>query len=308
MSRHTTGSLVIAACALSWGTIALVVREVDLPALTLVFVRVALAALSLAVILLLVGRAHALRPPPRTIFVLGVLLAIHWSLYFASIRETSVASAVLVTYVAPVFMALLAPVMIRERITRVTVGALAVSLAGVALISLGGGEAGGEVRAFGVALAVGAAITYALLIVLLKRWAADVDPLTVVVYQDVTAAVVLAPSVVAASWSLSGTEIAYLLLLGGLLTGFAGALYVGALRHVPATTAGILAYLEPLSAAVLAAAFLSEPLTGAVLVGGTAIVAAGVAVILAAPEPVAASIEEPVSAPTAGSRISPTRT
>jgi drug/metabolite transporter, DME family len=300
--------LVIAACALSWGTIALVVREVDLPALTLVFVRVALSALSLAGILLLVGRTQALRPPPRTIYVLGVLLAIHWSLYFASIKETSVASAVLVTYVAPVFMALLAPVMIRERITRVTVGALAVSLAGVALISLGGGEGGGEVRAFGVALAVGAAITYALLIVLLKRWAADVDPLTVVVYQDVTAAVVLAPSVVAASWSLSGTEIAYLLLLGGLLTGFAGALYVGALRHVPATTAGILAYLEPLSAAVLAAAFLSEPLTGAVLVGGTAIVAAGVAVILAAPEPVAASIEEPVSAPTAGSRITPTRT
>jgi drug/metabolite transporter (DMT)-like permease len=308
LSRHTAGSLVIATCALSWGTIALVVREVELPALSLVFFRVAFSALSLAGILLLIGRAQALRPPPPVVAALGVLLAIHWGLYFASIKETSVASAVLVTYVAPVFMALLAPVLIRERITGVTVGALAVSLGGIALISLAGGEGSGEVRAFGVALAVGAAITYALLVVLIKRWAADVDPLTFVVYQDLTAAVVLAPSLLAASWSLTGTEIGYLILLGGLLTGVAGAAYVGALRHVPATNAGILAYLEPLSAAVLAAIFLSEPLTGAVLAGGAAIVAAGVAVILAAPAPVPASIEGPVPAPRARSRITPTRT
>ena len=44
MSRPTTGSLLIAGCATTWGIVGIIVREVDAPAMTIVFFRVALAA------------------------------------------------------------------------------------------------------------------------------------------------------------------------------------------------------------------------------------------------------------------------
>jgi drug/metabolite transporter (DMT)-like permease len=297
VSRHTTGSLLIAACALTWGFVGIVVREVHLPALAIVFFRVALSAGSIALLLVVAGRRDLLRPPPRAVFALGVLLAIHWGLYFAAIKETSVASAVLITYAAPIFMALLAPALIREHVPAVSVVALAVSVAGILAISLSGGSGGEQVRTLGVVLAVFAAITYAVLIVLLKRWASDVHPVTLAAWQDATAALVLSPALLFTSFDgVSGRDVAYLLIMGVLLTGFTGVVYVGALRWVPATTAGILAYMEPVSAAVLAALILGERLTPAIVVGGIAIVAAGVAVALRGAGGGGGSVEEPAAA------------
>ncbi len=293
MRRHTAGSLLIAACALAWGLIAVIVREIDLPALTIVCFRCALSALLIGGALA-VFRRDLLRPPPPAVFVLGVMIAAHWSLYFAAIKQTSVASAVLITYAAPIFMALLAPLLIREHVPARSIVALAVSMAGITAISLAGGSGDEAVRAGGVVLAVFAAITYAFIIVLIKRWAADVHPMTFVTWQEVTAAVVLSPSLVFASYGhVGGAEVGYLLVLGLVLTGVTGVVYVAALRWVPATTAGILAYMEPVSAAVLAAIVLGQRLTAPVVAGGLAIVAAGVAVAARAPEP-APPLEEPI--------------
>jgi DME family drug/metabolite transporter len=295
--RHALGSLLIGTCALGWGFIGIIVREVELPALTIVFFRVALAAAAVALALLVAGRRDLLRPPPRPVIALGVLLAIHWSLYFAAIKQTSVASAVLITYAAPIFMAMLAPLLIREHVPPVSIAALGVSMVGITAISLAGGSGDEAVRAGGVVLAVLAAVTYAFLIVLLKRYGSEVHPTTVIVWQEGTAAVVLAPALLFASYdSLGAVDVGYLLLLGIVLTGLTGVVYVAALKWVPATTAGILAYMEPVSAALLAAAILGEALTPAVIVGGAAIVAAGVVVAARTPNP-AGSLEEPVSGP-----------
>jgi DME family drug/metabolite transporter len=296
MSRHTAGSLAIAGVALSWGFISLIVRELDeLPEQVVVFYRVALSAAAIAAVLVLLRRTELMRAPPRPVLSLGVLLALHWVLFFAAINETSVASAVLVTYTAPVFMAMLSPVILGERLTRVTIGALGVSLAGTALIALSSGEGGGEVTTHGVALALAAAVTMAFLIVLLKRFGADTDPVTVVFYESLVATLVLLPFGLFQSYEVTAGDAAYLVILGVVLSGVVGVIYVAALRAVAATTAGILAYMEPVSAAVLAALLLGEELTVGVIAGGAAIVAAGVALVLRAPEPAPVAIEEPVA-------------
>jgi drug/metabolite transporter (DMT)-like permease len=293
MSRHGTSSLTIVACALSWGFIPILVREVDLSPLTLVFARVTLSCTFLAATLVVIGRRDLLRAPPRSVLALGPLLALHWCLYFAAIKQTSVASAVLVTYTGPVFMALLAPALLREHVPGVSIAALASSLAGIALITMpsGGGE---EVRAAGVALALGAAVTMALLIVLLKRYAADVTPVTVAFWEDLVAAIVLIPTAFVGRIALGGADVAYLLTIGVLLTGAAGIAYVSALRHVPATTAGILMYMEPVAAALLAAALLGEGLTPPVIVGGLLILGAGTLVALRSPPPLVSTTGEAV--------------
>lgn len=294
MSRHTIGSLLVAGCALSWGVIGVIVRELDMPALTIVAFRVLLSAASVALIIVAMRRLDLLRPAPWPVWALGALLAVHWGLYFAAIQQTSVASAVLITYAGPIVIAMLAPLLIRERVPGVSIAALAVSAAGIALISLSGGSGSEAVRLTGVLLAVGAAVTMALLVVLLKPYASRVHPMTVAVYLDSAATLLLWPALVLPDYSLSAADVGYLVLLGVVLTGWTGVIYILALGWVPATTVGILSYVEPVAAAVLAALLLGERLTVAVLVGGAAIVASGVAVVLRTPEPVAASAEEPV--------------
>jgi drug/metabolite transporter (DMT)-like permease len=290
MSARAIGSLAIAACAASWGAMGIVVRQLDMPPLAIAFFQQLQAAV-VATVVALVWRPAVLRPPRAGVTALGVLLAIHFGCLYGAFGETSVASAVLVTYSAPIMIAMLAPALLREHVSRVTVVALGVSAAGVAGISLAGGGRGGAVHAAGIGLALGAALTYALIIVLLKRWTADVNPLTVVIWEGLAAALVLSPAALAGGYSLGARELGYLALLGIAITGVTGVVYVMALRLVPATTAGILGYLEPLSAVILAAAFLDENPTAWVVVGGAAIVAAGVAVMLEDPrtpaEPVA---------------------
>ncbi|HKP91565.1 MAG TPA: DMT family transporter [Thermoleophilaceae bacterium] len=279
MSRRTIASATIAACAASWGGIGIVVRELDMPPLAIAFFQEAQCALVAAAIALVV-RPAALRPPRPAVIALGLVLAAHFACLFAAVRETSVASAILVTYSAPILIAILAPALLGERVSRVTAGALGVSAAGVASIALAGGGAGGAVRAAGIGLALLAALTYAVFVVLLKRFTAEVNPLTVQAWQAGAAALALSPGALAGGYSLGGREIAYLVLLGVGITGLTGVAYVFALRFVPATTAGILGYLEPLSAVVLAAALLGERVGAWTLIGGAAIVAAGVVVVV----------------------------
>src|SRR5438067_666122 len=166
MSKRTAGALGIAACAAVWGGLGIVVREVHASAPSIVLLQ-ELQATAVTALGALVWRRSLLRPPELRVALLGVLLAVHFLLFYAAVRHTSVASAVVVTYSAPIFVALLAPALLRERIPLVSVGALALSACGLALISAAGG---GEVHPAGLALALLAAITYALLIVLLKRW------------------------------------------------------------------------------------------------------------------------------------------
>ena len=287
MSRHSSASLTVAACALSWGLVAIIVRRLEMPAMAIVFYRVLLAAAAIAAVLVLARRAELLRTPNRAVLVLGLLLALHWTCFFAAIQETSVASAVLITYSSPVLVAILAPAVLGEHVPALSVAALALSLGGIALIALSGD--GGDVRAAGVALAIGAAITNALLFVGFKRFAAEVPPVTVVLYETLVAAVVLSPAALAGGYALGLAELGYLVVLGVFLTGLVIVVFVAALRDVPATTAGIIAYMEPVSAAALAALLLGETPSAAVIAGGVAIVASGAAVALRAPAPAPAA-------------------
>ena len=69
-------------------------------------------------------------------------------------------------------------------------------------------------------------------------------------------------------------------------------LYIALLGKVTAQAAGILAFLEPVSASFLAWALLDERLTIAVLLGGVLVIAAGTLVVFYEPGD-AAAVEVP---------------
>ena len=89
-------------------------------------------------------------------------------------------------------------------------------------------------------------------------------------------------------------EWAAVLVLGIGLTGLSTLAYASLLRHTTAQAAGILTFLEPVSAVVLAWAFLGESLSPQALLGGVLVLLAGLAVV--ALEPAEQPVSEAVAA------------
>ena len=278
-------NLAVAMLAASWGLIAVIVRDVELAAEVLVVERLLIAAVALVVGLALARRVELLRLRVLRgrVLLIGALLGVHWYLFFETIKLSSVATAVLTVYTAPILIALVGPLVLPESRSAVALAALVPAAAGLALVAFAG-DRGAHVRPLALVTGVAAAATYAALVIATKQVTARLAPPTILFWSYLVAFVVVLPLVVRAPRVVpEGMELAYVGLLGVVFTAASGITYVWLLRHVTAQAVGILAYIEPVSAALLAWAILGEPIGWQLVVGGALIVAAGVAVVLFEP-------------------------
>ncbi|HSL56422.1 MAG TPA: EamA family transporter, partial [Acidimicrobiales bacterium] len=127
----------LAAVAVGWGSLGVVVRQIDLPAVGIVASRVSIAALAIG-LWLLVRRPAGARPfsvRPGRVVVLGALLAAHWVALFGALQRAPIGTVLLITYLAPVIVAVVAPRALGERVDRRTAAALAAALAGVGRVA-----------------------------------------------------------------------------------------------------------------------------------------------------------------------------
>jgi drug/metabolite transporter (DMT)-like permease len=281
VSRSRLGpELAIAGCATFWGSLGLVIREIDLSAVTLVTYRVGIATVFLAGWLLLrpdaVGRRWVVFHPWRTL-AQGVVLAAHWVLFFAALQRAPVGLVTLLVYLSPVLVAALSPVVLGEAVSRRVLGAIGLSLIGLVLL-LGPGTEGVEVT--GVVYALLAAVLLAVLILNAKVLSPRYGGLRLSLAQVAVATVVLLPFSILGDgqWPVR-EDLGWVLLLGVVYTGIGLVIYLGALGKIPAVHTSVLSYLEPLSAAVLGALVLDEQLGVGTVVGGLLVIAGGLLVL-----------------------------
>lgn len=269
------------------GTIPLVVRHVDLPPIAIVFSRLVLTAAGLGAVVAWQARSARRSAPrllafaPRRVVVTGAVLAVHWSSLFAAYRAAPVGTVILIVYLAPVGVALAAPIALQERVDRATALALVASLAGFLLVAA---PAAALVGGRGLALAALSAVTFVAFIVLSKPLAQAYGGLRLAFLVSSVAAAVLAPLAALQPWGRPDATWLWLLVLGLGHTALAQALYLAALAHAPAAKVSILGYLEPVVVLAVGWLFLSEALRTETVVGGALIVIAGIAVIRTAPE------------------------
>ena len=272
--------LVVAAVAVLWGTIGVIVREVDLPAAAIVAVRVWVASAVLG-IWLAVRRDRVPGPPllshrPWRAVGVGALLAAHWVALFAALQRAPIGIVLFVTYLAPVGVAAGAPRALGEAVGPRTVAALALGLAGAALLL---GPAAGDASTSGLLLAALAAVGYVGLMLVAKPLSEVYGGLRLALIEMAVAGVVLVPVVVRLAWGPPRAAWLWLVVLGLVHTAIAIALFLGALARLPATSVGILGYLEPASAVVFGWLLLSETPGPATVVGGGLVIGAGVLVV-----------------------------
>lgn len=271
-----------------WGSIGLIVREVPEPATVIVFVRVAVATVGLAVWM---RWLRTPKPDESKLFahrpvrsgLQGVLLACHWVALFAAFQRAPVGTVLLVTYLAPVLVAFVAPRLLGERAQPAVLVALGVAVAGCVLV-LGPGASGAPAE--GIALALVAAVLLAVLIVNAKILSRYHDGVRLAFLQVAVATLALLPVVLVDNegWP-SASSMAWLVVLGLVHTAAALVVYFQALAQIPATSVSVLAYLEPAAGVLFAWWILNEQPSPATIAGGVLIMMAGLLVVRAGGDP-----------------------
>jgi drug/metabolite transporter (DMT)-like permease len=230
---------------------------------------------------LAVGNRSALKVRPRDLpffaaFGVFGLALVHFT-YFKTISLTSVATAILLEYLAPVLILLFSVAFLSERFTWALPAAVGMSVAGCALMVGAIGGAGLSVSPAGIGWGLASAVFFALYTVLGKYAAHRFSQWTLLTYGLGAAAlfwlVLLGPSAVLGVLADPGRFGAVLFIaLVSTIAPFAA--YLTALRHIDATKASITATLEPGIAAVAAFLLLGESLTPLQLAGGALVLGA----------------------------------
>jgi drug/metabolite transporter (DMT)-like permease len=293
--RPRLGYLMASVAAVLWGingAVSKVILASGLSSERLAQVRSLGAAAGLILILALAapGRLRLTRRELPYILVFGVggLAFVQW-FYFLAIHRLAIGIALLIEYLAPLLVALWARFVYHEHVRRRIWVALGLALIGLALIvQLVGG--GATLSTAGVLFALGGAFAYALYVLLAEHVVGDRDPVSLLGWGFLFASVFWA--VISPWWSFPGHRIvaetslggniaglhlpvwalaAWMVVLGTIVPFF---LLVSALRHLSATTVGIVAMLEPVAGAVVAWAWLGESLGGVQLAGAAIVLAA----------------------------------
>lgn len=226
------------------------------------------------------GAGEGVRRNLRKLLLSGALIGLNWILLFEAYRYTSVPTATLCYYMAPVFIIAASPVVLKEKLHAKKILCLLAAVIGMALVSgvfSGGSFAAGEWR--GIAFGLGAALLYAAVILLNKKISGVSADLRTSIQLGAAALAALPYAAVTGGISFRGAgakDILLLLLVGVVHTGLAYALYFASLPPLPAQTAAIFSYIDPVVAIVLSAVLLHERpdlagMIGAVLILGGAL-------------------------------------
>lgn len=266
-----------------FGTIGIFRRWIPLASSVLAVARGFIGALFLLGVMALKKQkpdATAIRKNLGKLLLSGGAIGVNWILLFEGYRFTSVATATLCYYLAPIFVLLAAPLVLKERLTARKLLCVLAALGGMVLVSgvLQAGFSLAELR--GVCLSVGAAVFYAAVIVC-NQTIRDISAYDKTVVQLASASLVTLPYALAtetmAPGFFTGPVLGLLLVVGILHTGVTYALYFGSMEALPAHTVAIFSYIDPIVAVLLSALLLREPMgpagwAGAVLILGAAVV------------------------------------
>ncbi len=274
--------------SLANGSVGVMVTYASMPVAMLLSLRMWFAAAALAVVVLASGSWRDLRRPGAAARVLSisVTLAVHLILYFVAIRYTGVAVAIFLSYLAPVYLAFVAPRILREPNDRVVYAALAVGLAGMVLI-LVPGLVFEEVRLSVAGLFCGwlAGVLYTVYLLVAKSLRNLRVRSTAVVFSQSAfiAVLMLVPGVVAVSsahYRFTGVDLLLAALLGLLTTALTFSVFMDGLHHIRVQHASIMGYLEPVSAPLYALIFLGQVPSAWTIAGGAFIVGAGLLLVV----------------------------
>jgi drug/metabolite transporter (DMT)-like permease len=277
--RQRRGQIYVALAAVAWSTAGVLQRQLTLDTPTQVFGRAvfATAALLAYVAVSEHGRVvDAFRSVGLAGVAVAVCVAIASSSFIAALNHEGVARVLFILAVSPMLAALLARVTLGEPITRRTVLAMGLALAGVAVMlgSPGEGSLAGDALAFACALAFA-------VVVVITRWRHDVSMAPATCLSQAILVVAFLPF--ASPGEIGGDDVYWLAALGVGQIGLGFMLLTVGARLIPAAQVGLITLLEIVLGPLWVWIALDEQPSTLTLVGGAIVIVAIVIQTRAAP-------------------------
>lgn len=263
-----------------FGTIGLFVRYIDAERGFIACVRGIVGALFLILVLLLAKKRPSFAAIKRNLVVLllsGVAIGANWILLFESYSYTTIATSTLCYYMAPVFVIVASPFVLKARVPLKKWICVIVALVGMLFVSGvldGNGISANDLT--GILLALGAALLYAT-VTLLNKKLVEISSYDMTIVQLIVAGVSVFPYTLLAEnndpASFTWLPIVMLLVVGVIHTGVAYTMFFSSIQELRTETVAIFSYLDPI-VAVLLSLFIGESMTILMGVGAALIIIA----------------------------------
>ncbi|MGD6818290.1 DMT family transporter [Metabacillus sp. 113a] len=199
----------------------------------------------------------------------GIGVAGNFAFYFLSIQASSVAVAATLMYTAPVFVLVISFLLRIERSTWFKWGCIAGVLAGIILLTGAYNTEALSVSFLGAATGLAAGLSYALFIFGFKNASSIGKPQTTlpIAFFSLCLILFLFMDKKEAAAALTSSDIGWLLLLGLVGAGISFILYVIGIRSTEASTASMVAMVEPVTASLFGVLLLGDQLAAVQVVG-----------------------------------------
>lgn len=307
---HPEGALALAVLGIS--VAAPLVRLSDADPIAIAFWRLAFSLAAVVVALLVTGTWRELRTLSRGDLGIGaaagVMLAVHFWSWNASVDLTTIAASTTLVSLQPAIVAVLSAILLRERPRSVQVGGILIALAGAFVIStpalFSASAAAGPNPALGNSLALLGAVTASIYYLAGRRLRTGLGlwPYVAVVYgacfgslgaMALASGVDLAPQPAREVWIFVG------LAIGPMLLGHTAMNY--ALRYRPAYVVNLTVLTEPVGATLIGAVLPGiREIPPVSTIAGGAVILAGVVLTVVGERPRKQSLASAYTTETAG--------
>lgn len=208
----------------------------------------------------------------------GAAIGFNWIFLFEAYRYTSIANATVSYYFAPIFVMLLSPIVLKEKLTMIKVGSIMIAMLGLFLIVQNGSIGSStDHHLVGIFYGLIAASLYAS-VILMNKFIKGLSGFETTLIQLTAASLVLLPYVLLKEdmnlVSLEIKSLVFIVILGIIHTGFAYFLYFGAIQVLKGQTIAVLSYIDPIFAVMISALFLHENMSFIQIFGGILILGA----------------------------------
>ena len=279
--ENFTSKMSLAGAMVVFGTIGLFVRNIAMPSSVIAFIRGAVGTAFLVIFCLLTGKKFSFGKVKEKLLILclsGAAIGINWIFLFEAYRYTTVATATLCYYMAPVFVIVMSSVIYKEKLTVKQICCTLAALAGMVFVS-GVAETGivNITEMKGVILGVLAAVFYSS-VVLMNKSLGSVPAYDKTIVQLFGAAAVILPYCIAtvkvSDIGFDKKSVIMLAIVCIVHTGIAYTAYFGSMKNLQSQTIAIMSYIDPIVAIALSAVVLKEKMSVLSIVGAAMILSA----------------------------------
>jgi drug/metabolite transporter (DMT)-like permease len=270
MSQHLKGILITVLGVIILSPDAVLIRLADSDGWALLFWRGLSYAIGVSVIVWMMHGSQAInvcRKIGKGGLLIGFLAGITAGTFLFAIEYTSIANTLVIISTSPVMIAIIAWIMLKEKVSFVTLVSMAIVFIGIYIVmseSFGGSSFKGDIYALITSIMMGVTFT-------LTRKYKNIDMIPTNIVGGMVAAVIAL--VFADSLTLTTNAMIYIVATGFILS-ISFSLIVMAPRYIPAAEVGMIMPLETVLGTLIAWIAINEVPSSSALIGGAIVIVA----------------------------------